>query len=237
MTVADSTRSRLGCVVPLVCAVLLAGCGSTVPGRPVSSAQTTQTTVTRHVSAELPTLLPDPGQFPPPYTAVVLPQEAVARAAGDLDGIGRGANVEPDRCVPPHQDFGPDRTAMAVGTDDATRATLTVELTRTDEPSASLRTRLQQCGSVRVTRAGAATTVTTEITAPPPMDADDALSLRRTVRPESGGAGLTQSMRTHVGQIEDVRISVTYMSFADSEPDIAALDALFATAVREVREK
>ncbi|MGK8523221.1 sensor domain-containing protein [Nocardia asteroides] len=189
------------------------------------------------MSAELPTLLPDPSRFPPPYTAVVLPQEAVARAAGDLDGMGRGANVQPHRCMPPHQDFGPDRTAMAVGTDDATRATLTVELTRTGKPLAALRAALEQCGSVRVTRAGATTTVTTQLDSPPPVDADDALSLRRTVRPESAGAGLTQSMRTHVGQIGDVRISVTYMSFADSEPDNAALDALFATAVREVRDR
>ncbi|MBF6335772.1 sensor domain-containing protein [Nocardia abscessus] len=225
---------RLGCVVPVACAVLLAGCGSTVPGRPATPAPTT---VTRHVSAELPTLLPDPAQFPPPYAAVVLPQEAVAQAAGDLDGMGRGADVQPGRCVPPHQDFGPDRTAMAVGTDDATRATLTVELTRTGEPLTSLRARTQQCGSVRVSRAGATTTVTTEPDSPPPVDADDALSLRRTVRPESRGAGLTQSMRTHIGQIGDVRIAVTYMSFAEGEPDSAALDALFATAVRKVRER
>ncbi len=225
---------RLGCVVPVACAVLLAGCGSTVPGRPATPAPTT---VTRHVSAELPTLLPDPAQFPPPYAAVMLPQEAVAQAAGDLDGMGRGAHVQPSRCVPPHQDFGPDRTAMAVGTDDATRATLTVELTRTGEPLTSLRARTQQCGSVRVSRAGATTTVTTELDSPPPIDADDALSLRRTVRPESGGAGLTQSMHTHVGQIGDVRITVTYMSFAEGEPDSTALDALFATAVRKVRER
>ncbi|WP_159838088.1 sensor domain-containing protein [Nocardia sp. CY41] len=234
MTVADSKRMRPARVAPLICAVLLAGCGSTVSGRPVSSAPTT---VTRHVSAELPTLLPDPAQFPAPYTAVVLPQEAVAQAAGDLDGMGRGANVQPSRCVPPSQDYGPDHAAMAVGTDDVTRATLTVELTRTGEPLAALRDRLGQCGSVRVNRAGAATTVTTELESPPPIDADDALSLRRTVRPESGGARLTQSMRTRVAQSGDVRITVTYMSFAEDEPDIPALDALFATAVREVRER
>ncbi|MER7450005.1 sensor domain-containing protein [Nocardia beijingensis] len=231
---ADSRLMRLGRVAPVVFAILLAGCGSTVPGRPALSAPTA---VTRHVSAELPALLPDPGQFPAPYTAVVLPQEAVAQAAGDLDGMGRGVNVEPSRCVPPEQDFGPDRTAMAVGTDDATRATLTVELTRTGEPLAALRTRLEQCSSVRVHRAGAATTVTSEPASPPPIDADDALSLRRTVLPEAGGARLTRSMRTHVAQTGDVRITVTYMSFADGEPDIAALDALFATAVRKVRER
>ncbi|WP_330234397.1 DUF5642 family protein [Nocardia sp. NBC_00508] len=230
---ADSTRRRLGWTMPVVCAILLAGCGSTVPGRPASSAPTT---VTRQVSAELPTLLPDPEQFPAGYPAVVLPQEAVAQAAGDLDGMGRGASVQPARCVPPQQDFGPDRTAMAVGTDEATRATLTVELARTDEPLASLRARLAHCGSVRVTRAGATTTVLTEMDAPPPADADDTVALRRTVRPESGGPGLTQSMRTLLAQLGDVRISVTYMSFDDGEPDTASLDALFSTAVLKVRQ-
>ncbi|WP_327119409.1 DUF5642 family protein [Nocardia sp. NBC_01730] len=230
---ADSTRTRLGCVLPVVCAVLLAGCGSTVSGHPASLSPTA---VTRHVSAELPTLLPDPLQFPAPYAAVVLPSEAAAQAAGDLDGMGRGASVQPSGCVPPEQKFGPDQTAIAVGTDNDTRATMTVELTRTDEPLVSLRARLTKCGSVRVSRAGAASTVTTELDPPPQVDADDALALRRTVAPEVGGASLTQSMRTLIGQVGDVRISVTYMSFSGGKPDTVAVDELFAAVVRKVRK-
>lgn len=201
-------------------------------GHPVSLSPTA---VAARGSAELPRLLPDPAQFPAPYAAVVLPSEAAAQAAGDLDGMGRGVSVQPSGCVPPEQRFGPDQTAIAVGTDNDTRATMTVELTRTDEPLASLRSRLTKCGSVRVSRAGAASTVTTELDPPPPVDADDALALRRTVAPEVGGASLTQSMRTLIGQVEGVRISVTYMSFSGDKPDTATLDELFTAAVRKVR--
>ncbi|MEU7629266.1 DUF5642 family protein [Nocardia sp. NPDC049220] len=231
MTVADSMRTRLSCA-SLGCAVLLTGCGSMVSGHPVSPPPIAET---RHVRAELSTLLPDPAQFPGRYPAVVLPPEAVAQAAGDLDGMGRGASVQPSSCVPPTRQFGPDQAAMAVGTDNNTRATITVELTRTAEPMAALHLRLAKCGSVRVSRAGATSTVTTELDPPPQIDAGDTLALRRTVVPEVVGTGLTQSMRTLVGQIGDVRISVTYMSFSGAEPDTAAVHESFTTAVRKVR--
>ncbi|NEW37203.1 sensor domain-containing protein, partial [Nocardia cyriacigeorgica] len=89
---------------------------------------------------------------------------------------------------------GPDRLAVAVGTDDAARATLTVELTRTDQPLVRLRNQVQQCERIRVSRSGTASTVTTELEQAPQVDADDAMALRRTVAPDVGGAGLTQSM-------------------------------------------
>ncbi|WP_245673702.1 DUF5642 family protein [Nocardia lijiangensis] len=214
------------------CTLLLAGCGSTVTGHPVSVQQTT----VRHVSAVLNTLLPDPAQFPARYPAVVLPPEAAAQAAGDLNGVTRGATVRPDGCAPSEQQFGPDHTAIAVGTDEASRATLTVELTRTRQQLSTLREQVRRCGEIRVTRAGATTTVSTELDPPPPIDADDTLALRRTVAPDVGGPGLTQTMRTLIGQVGDVRIAVTYMTFSDAAPDTTALDELFTTSVRKVRE-
>ncbi|MEV0292702.1 sensor domain-containing protein [Nocardia sp. NPDC050710] len=214
-------------------AVLLAGCGGAVTGRPVAAEQTV---VSRHIDAQLGSLLPDPSQFPGKYPAVVLPAEAAAQAAGDLNGIARGATVQPDGCVPPQQSFGPDQTAIVVGTDNDTRATMTVELTRTRQPLSALRTQLKRCGELRVNRAGATTTVRTELQAPPPVEADDTLALRRTVAPDSGGAGLTQSMQTLTGQVGDVRITVTYMIFSDGQADTASLDELFTTAVQKVRK-
>ncbi|GAA5107147.1 hypothetical protein GCM10023319_78620 [Nocardia iowensis] len=233
VTVADSARRRVYFAVPVASAVLLAGCGSTVTGHPVAGEQTK---VTRHVSAALSTLLVDPAQFPVRYPAVVLPPEAAGQAAGDLTGISRGARVQPGNCVPPEQRLGPDQTAIAVGTDDATRATITVELIRTEQPLAAWRSQLKQCSTVRVSRGAATTTVTTELEPPPPIDADDTLALRRTVAPDVGGAGLTQTMRTLAGQVGDVRITVTYMSFSDAKPDMAAVDELFTTAVRRVEQ-
>jgi hypothetical protein len=214
-------------------AALLAGCASTVTGHPVGSGPNS---VTQHVVAQLSTLLPDPGQFPARYEAVVLPPEAAAQASGDLTGVGRGSTVQPDGCAPPAQQFGPNQTAVAVGTDNETRATMTVELTRTGQPLSALRDQLKRCQQVRVSRAGATTTVTTELQAPPPIDADDTLALRRTVVPQVSTPGLTQSMQTLTGQVGDVRIAVTYMSFSDAKPDTAALDELFTTAVRKVKK-
>ncbi|WP_330256748.1 DUF5642 family protein [Nocardia sp. NBC_00565] len=238
MTVPNSTRrGPLGFAVsgwvPLAAsAALLAGCASTVTGHPVGSGPQSGT---QHVAAQLSTLLPDPPQFPARYEAVVLPPEAAAQAAGDLNGIVRGSTVQPDGCVPPAQQFGPNQTAVTVGTDNDTRATMTVELTRIEQPLSALREQLQRCRQVRVSRSGATTTVTTELQAPPPIDADDTLALRRTVAPQVSTPGLTQSMQTLTGQVGDVRITVTYMSFSDAQPDTAALDELFTTTVRKVK--
>ncbi|WP_431970861.1 DUF5642 family protein [Nocardia sp. bgisy134] len=226
-------RTRvLSACAPVVCALVLAGCGSTVAGSPVAVGPTT----VRHIGAELTTMLPDPAQFPASYPAVVLPPEAAAQAAGDLNGVTRGATVRPDGCAPTEQQFGPDHTAIAVGTDEVSRGTLTVELTRTRQPLSTLRDQVRRCGEVRVSRAGATTTVSTELTPAPPIDADDTLALRRTVAPDVGGPGLTQNMRTLIGQVGDVRIAVTYMTFSEAVADSAALDELFTTSVRKVRE-
>lgn len=233
VTVADSARKGVLFAMPAACAVLLAGCVSTVGGHPVAGEQTA---VTRHIEGALSALLVEPSQFPAQYPAVVLPPEAASQAAGDLTGVGRGARVQPQSCVPPPQQFGADKTAIAVGTDDATRGTITVELTRTEQPLAALRGQLKQCGSVRVSRGAVLTTVTTELDPAPPIDADDTLALRRTVTPDVGGAGLTQTMRTLAGQVGDVRITVTYMSFSDAEPDMTAVDGLFTTAVQRVEK-
>ncbi|MFI9510309.1 sensor domain-containing protein [Nocardia sp. NPDC052566] len=238
MTVPFSTRrgpagagfALAGCAA---LTVVLTGCADTVSGHAVAAAPSG---VTRHIGAVLTTLLPDPAQFPARYPAVVLPPEAAAQAAGDLNGAGRGAVVTPAGCTPPDQKFGADQTAIAVGTDNDTRATLTVELIRTDKPLSAWRSQLRQCGSVRVSKGAAASTVTTELDAPPPIDADDTMALRRTVTPDVGAAGLTQSMRTLAGQVGDVRITVTYMTFGSGKPDTAALDELFTTAVRKVKK-
>ncbi|MEU0501045.1 sensor domain-containing protein [Nocardia sp. NPDC005998] len=239
MTVPNSTRrgprgfAVSGWTSLAASAALLTGCASTVTGHPVAAGPSA---VIQHVAAQLSTLLPDTAQFPARYEAVVLPPEAAAQASGDLTGVGRGSTVQPDGCAPPAQQFGPNQTAVAVGTDNETRATITVELTRTGQPLSALRDQLRRCQQMRVSRAGATTTVTTELQAPPPIDADDTLALHRRVVPQVSMPGLTQSMQTLTGQIGDVRIAVTYMSFSDAQPDTAALDELFTTAVGKVKK-
>ncbi|WP_244975986.1 DUF5642 family protein [Nocardia huaxiensis] len=215
-------------VAALGCA--LAACGNSVDGHPVSARGP--------VSSEAPDsalarMLPSAGQFPAKYSAVMLTPDAAGQAAHDLDGILPGATVEPSACTPPTPGAGP---VVSVGTDDDSRSTLTVELVRIDQKLSTLRDQLQRCGNVKVSHSGTDATVTTELDPPPPLDADDTLALRRTVRSESGAAGTTRSMQTLLGQVGDVRINVTYMTFGDGKADTEALDSLFTTTVSKVRK-
>jgi hypothetical protein len=209
----------------------LAGCAQSVSGTPVAESAVS----VRQIDGSLAELLPEPSQFPARYPAVVLPAQAATAAAGDLDGVGAGATVSPAKCTPDEAEPGGEPAAVAVGTDDASRATLTVELSRSAEPVSSLRDRLGECGLIQVRRAGAASTVTTALDRAAPTGTDDAIALRRTVVPEVGGAGLTQTMQTSIGQIGDVRITVTSMTFGAGQPDTAAVDEMFATTATAVR--
>lgn len=209
----------------------LTGCGDSVSGTPVAESAVS----VRQIDGALADLLPSPSRFPARYPAVVLPAQAATAAAGDLDGVGAGATVRPAECTPTEIEPGGEPAVVAVGTDDASRATLTVELSRSAELVSRLRDQLGKCGQIQVSRAGAGSTVTTVLDQVVPPGADDAIALRRIVVPDVGGAGLTQTMQTSIGQIGDVRITVTSMTFGAGQPDTAAVDEMFATTVASVR--
>ncbi|MCM6774273.1 DUF5642 family protein [Nocardia sp. CDC159] len=233
MIVPDSPGSRrlralgraLGCAA---LGWLLAACGSTVSGHPEPARD-------GQVRGALTRLLPGQDQFPASYSTVVLSPDRAREAAGDITGIPDGAQVDPADCGTPARSFEPDRAAVVVGTDNRTRATLTVELTRADGPLARERERVRRCGSMRVSRGPTTNTVVTRLDPPPPGNVDDALALRRTVTGPVAGPGLTRSLQTLLGQVGDVRIAVTYMSYGDERPDSAGLDQVFTAAVRDVR--
>ncbi|MBF6329671.1 DUF5642 family protein [Nocardia transvalensis] len=237
MIVPDSPGSRVrrvfGRALGFVAMGCVAACGSTISGHPGPDRQTT---VSRHVGTPLPRLLPGQGQFPRGYTTVVLSSDQARRAAGDIVGVQAGAQVDPADCAPPPQQFDADRTAVVVGTDDDTRATITVELTRTDQPLARLRDQLRRCGTVHARRGPVTNTVVTELDPPPPVNADDTLALHRKVTGQHGGPGLDRSLRTLLAQIGDVRINATYMGFGDGRPDTAGLDQVFTATVGDVRK-
>ncbi len=232
-------RPRLRCgaaarvLVGTALIALLAACGETVPGTPVP---TQHTAITRHIGTPLARLLPGQDLFPARYATVVLPVDQARRAVADLAGVPPGAVADPEDCAPPQPRFDTDRLAVVVGTDNQTRATLTVELSRTDQPMARLRDQLGHCEAVRVQRGPLANAVVTQVESPPPVAADDALALRRTVSGPVGGPGLTQSMRTLVAQVGDVRINATYMSYEGAAPDMAALGGVFDATVANVRK-
>ncbi|WP_245567852.1 sensor domain-containing protein [Nocardia jiangxiensis] len=220
-----------GCAV---LGLLLTACGSTVSGHPDAESQ--QATVIRHIAADLGSMLPTAAQFPDTYPPVVLSGSDALGADADLRGIPSGATVDPPGCAdsPPTD---PQRIAATVGTDDDTRASITVELIRTTDPLARLRTLLQQCGTVRAQHGPITNTVVTQLDPAAPVNADDSLAWRRTVSGQRGGPGLTRSMRTLAAQIGDVRIIATYLTFGDDKPDMTALDQVFTATVQDVGKR
>lgn len=178
----------------------------------------------------------DPSLFPATYQAVILPPQAVAQACQDLDGIAADASVDPAGCKPEPRGVDTDSTSLVVGTDPEDRATISVELARVQSTLSEREALWEQCTDVTATSNGVTTQVRTEIVPPPPIGADETLALRRTVT--SGGAAgeVTQSMLSLVAQVDDIRITATYMSFGELEPDSATLDGLFTAAVQKVTQ-
>ncbi|NUS42224.1 MAG: sensor domain-containing protein [Mycobacteriaceae bacterium] len=218
------------------------GGGETVAGKPTQVSAGQRLT---HIATPLARLAPEPSRFPSPYSAVALPPEAVAQAAADLTGVGRHGVVRPAECTPPAQRFGPDDTVVVVGTDAATRRTLSVQLTRVDRPLTERRDQLTRCLKATVTSPGAQSTLTSRLQPPPPVDADDVIAVDQTVESHGGGPALRQSMQTLVAQVGDVRVSATQMSFGASPEDAigggdegesAAIDTLFTDTVVRLRK-
>lgn len=214
---------RVAMAVVAVCAT---ACSSTVSGDPKPAAAPAP----QRIDAPLSSLLLDPAVFPARYSALVLPPQAVAQAAADLTGVATGATVAPDTCKPPGRPTGPDGTAMVVGTDNASRATISVELTRSERPLSVRRAQLADCGEMTVTNSGATSTVRTELLPPPTVRADDSVAIRQTV----ASASVQQTMTTLLAQVGDVRIASTFMTFRDTPPDTATLDEVFTKAVQRV---
>ncbi|TSD96121.1 sensor domain-containing protein [Skermania sp. ID1734] len=225
--------TAVAAAVMLPAALALAGCSSVVSGTAVAA--NSQAGSLHHVAASLSSLLPAPGAFPAPYTAVVLPPPAAAEAAHDLVGIAAGATVTPPSCQPPAQDYSADGTAIIVGTDNSTRSTITIELARVTEPLSQRRDQLRECTKVTVRKNGNTATLRSELTPPPPIDADDTLAVRQTLTSGKAVKPLKQSMLSLVAQVGDVRITATFMTFGSNRPDTATLDQIFTDVVGKVR--
>jgi hypothetical protein len=213
---------------------LLSGCGSTVPGHPAAEEQ--KSAASRHAGADLAAMLPTQAQFPSSYRTAVLSSEEATRAAADLTGITDGVTtVTPAECATASPS-DPNDIAIVVGTDDDTRATISVELTRATEPLARLHAQLQRCGTVWTQHGPITNTVETQLDPPPSVNADDSLAWSRTVSGQQRGPGLDRSMQTLAAQLGDVQITTTYLSFGAGAPDREGLDQVFTAAVADVRK-
>lgn len=244
---ASATRRPIA-AAPLVAAVLVlaAACTTSISGVALPEAQapsggppaTTLDTAPGGGPRPAALLLPI-DRFPATYSAVVLSPQAVAQAASDLEGIPPDSRVDPAGCLPPSQDYGPAGTAMAVGTDTAGRATLSVEVVTFVEPLSEYRTFVEECGRVEATRQGVTATVTTVLDPDPTVvvPGSETLALSRTVRSGHGGDVLVQSMSTRAAQLGSVRVLVTFMSFESDVPDTESLDRVYADAVRYAFEE
>jgi hypothetical protein len=230
---------RVGRVV--VCAALIvtaSGCSTTVAGTAMPELASRTVPVTGVSDPDLDRPLPaalllPPDRFPASYPAVTLPPPAVAQAAPDLAGIPVGARVEPPGCLPLPQNYGPEGTAIAVGTSADGRATISVEVVVPAPELAELKNHLGECGEVDATHRGATSTVTT-VAAPeplPPMGGVRTLAYTRTVVSGQPGHELSQSMESRGAQLGDARVLVTYMAFDDRGVDRDALDIAFHNAV------
>lgn len=167
-----------------------------------------------------------------------MPPHAVAQAAPDLTGVPDGAKVDPPGCLPAPRNYGPDDTAMVVGTDNADRTTISVEVAASAEPLADLRDHLADCSIVDTVHRGAAARVETTRTDDPaaPVEGAETLAFTRTVASGSSGPDGTRYMTSRVAQLGDVRILVTYMAFGSGDVDAAALDEVFRAAVAYAAE-
>ncbi|MGB3370568.1 MAG: sensor domain-containing protein [Rhodococcus sp. (in: high G+C Gram-positive bacteria)] len=219
-------------VIGLGAALALAGCGSDVAGTPAPVGQG-DASATPSDGDDLDALLIDPSVFPPSYDAIVLPPQAIAQASPDLTGIPAGAEVSPAGCKP--KDVQPGSASMIVGTDNANRATISVELISVEEPLSVREEQLGGCTEVQATKSGATSTIRSTVTPAPPIDADDTLAVRQTVSSGTGTDSVTQSMLTLMAQVGDVRIAATYMSFDSGSTDAATLDEVFTAAVQKVK--
>ncbi len=189
----------------------------------------------RQVDADLPGMLPAPDRFPAGYSVVTVSGDQAAAAAADLTAIPPAASVDPPDCAP--RPVGPGEVAAEVGTDNTTRSTITVLLTRSDQPLSQVREQVSRCATVHARHGAIDRTITTRMLPPPPLHADDTLAFGRTATGGPAGSGADPTIRTLLAQIGDVRIQTTAMTFGPAQPDTTGLDQVFTAAVAEVHRR
>ncbi|EOM78227.1 hypothetical protein [Rhodococcus rhodnii] len=225
-----TTRAGITTTVIAVTVAALVGCAPSIDGSPRAAAPV----FAAQPGGDLGSLLLPADEFPAAYPATVLDPAATASASADLDGVARGAVVDPLRCTAPRQAYGAANAAMAVGTDAATRSSVSVQVLRSGESLDALRSRVGECGEYTVSTFGARADVRTEERAVPGA-AELGLS-RATAygyaREITADVGDEREVVVYVAQTGAIRVVASVLVFGDGEADTAALATTFADAVR-----
>lgn len=208
------------------------GCARVVAGSPRAAAPSAEVALAQ--------LLVVPDRFPPRYPAVLLSPAEVDQSLAAIDGLALGSAVDPIGCTPPRPGPAPRDAVASVGTDAATGATITVAVTRVEDPLSTRRAQLADCPSFTTDTDGRRVEISVELLAAPPVDADDSYAVLHSVRPD---AGPSLARLTLVAQLADVRISASWAESANhagapaetDSPDAEALDGVFLAAVLHAR--
>jgi hypothetical protein len=210
-------------------ALLVGGCSEGVVGaaRPVPQV----------VPANVQTVLLDSSQFPNAYPAVVLPPHIAAQAAADMSGLPDAAeNIVPADCKPEPPPSTQGSLAVAVGTNESDRSTLTLIVENVGNSSLEkLRGYVTRCTDITAKNRAAEISVHTELVPSPADLKAPSFVWRRVVRSGSALASLHQTMVTMVGQVGAIRVLVTYLTFGDPKPDLDAMTAVLNSQLSKIK--
>lgn len=216
-------------VALVAAALLIGGCSAEISGAAKPEAII--------AVADVRPLLLDTADFPPQYPAVVLPQQVASQAAEDMSGLPmRAEQIEPADCIPPTPPTAPDALAVAVGTNEEDRSTLTLLVEDVGSASMSdLRDVTTRCTDVSARNRLAEISVHTEILQTPPEAKDAEIVWRRAVRSGTANSAMHETMVTMAAQVGEVRIFVTYLTFGIANPDFAAMGKLLTSQIQKIR--
>ncbi|MCE5290366.1 MAG: hypothetical protein LLG14_14160 [Nocardiaceae bacterium] len=228
MTESDMRKWRLAATAAAA-ALLVGGCSEGVVGTARPLPQITP--------ANVQTVLLDTSQFPNTYPAVVLPPQVAVQAAGDMSGLPDAAeNISPSDCRPDAPPSTVGALAVAVGTNESDRSTLTLIVENVGSSSIeTLHRYVTHCADITAKNRAAEISVHTEVLPSPADLKPPSFVWRRVVRSGSAQASLHETMVTMAGQVGAIRVLVTYMTFGSPAPDLDAMKTVLNSQLSKIK--
>lgn len=223
-------------------AVVLAGCSSGSDDVANSPAGAPDVTETPAADVPVSELILSPDQLPGDYVVHEIPEEDQRETAAELDGLVRGAAVEPAACMRPEilpEDVADVDFDMILGIDEATGGSV-AEIVAVGERDleAFEQSSTGECEefTVVVTEAGAvgeATAVNTVLDLPD-VPADETYGIEQVVTADVDGTEIEVTMLVGWANVNGYYVTVTSTSM--QEPDAEIFDNVFRDAVDKVAD-